>query len=112
METPGRRGLVGAVAVLLAIVSLSPLSLASARSEEESEAKRHEKHALACGDTIAGTVRLSTDLHDCGKNGLQLRSGAVPDCAGHEIRGRGPEASDTGVRLDGVRGEAPSGVPA
>ncbi|MBM4267476.1 MAG: hypothetical protein FJ144_12830, partial [Deltaproteobacteria bacterium] len=99
METPGRRGLVGAVAALLAIV---PLSLASA--EKPDRKVERKSGALACGDEVAGAVRLSADLRDCGKNGLRLEAGAVLDCDGHEIRGRGPETSDTGVRLDGVRG--------
>jgi len=43
------------------------------------------------------------DLTDCGRVGLRMTSGAVLDCDGHAIRGKGTtEESTYGVRIDDV----------
>jgi hypothetical protein len=55
-----------------------------------------------CDANVRGSVRLEADLFDCDRVGLRLSSGAVLDCAGHEIRGRGPKVSQYGIKADRV----------
>lgn len=53
-----------------------------------------------CGDVLTGATRLAADLGPCERDGLTLRFGAVLDCAGHTIRGRGSEGREGAPRAD------------
>ncbi len=55
-----------------------------------------------CGAKVVGAATLEDDLVDCGRVGLRLSSGAVLDCAGHEIRGKGKKTSKYGIWLNDV----------
>ena len=56
---------------------------------------------VSCGDSIEGTVTLSTDLNCTNGDGLRLESGAKLFLNGHSIRG--PGIHGTNVGLDAVR---------
>jgi parallel beta-helix repeat protein len=60
--------------------------------------------ACACGDTVAGSATLASDLGVCKGTGLKLRSNAVLDCAGHTITGSDKAGAWYGVFLDSVTG--------
>lgn len=93
-----------ATIVLSALLIGSWLTAAHAAEERSGKSKVCGKGvACRCNAVVRGTAKLEGDLVDCGRVGLRMTSGAVLDCAGHEIRGRGPEVSTYGVRLDAVQ---------
>ncbi|HZR81388.1 MAG TPA: di-heme oxidoredictase family protein [Candidatus Binatia bacterium] len=56
-----------------------------------------------CGDTVDGTAVLPADLGPCPNVGLNVRSGAVLDCAGHTISGTSGNTL-YGVNVDSATG--------
>ena len=94
-----RTVLVGACVVAVAAVPL----VGSAR-------ECGEDVPCACGDVLTERYQLPGDLGPCEDGGLILRGGAVLDCAGHTIRGRGAPAGNekmpktVGVLLDRTSG--------
>lgn len=57
-----------------------------------------------CGDTVSGSVKLAADLGPCSRIGLNVASGAVLDCDGHEISGTGAGEALYGVNFDASAG--------
>jgi parallel beta-helix repeat protein len=89
-------------AVLVCLV-LAP-SLAQAKSDGSGKSKVCGNGvACRCNATVRGNAKLDRDLVDCGRVGLRMTSGAVLDCDGHEIRGKGTTSESTyGIRIDDV----------
>lgn len=103
------RRTVNRILPLLALCVLL-LPAAFARADEEAPAAKSGKSkicgngvACRCNATVRGTAKLDQDLTDCGRVGLRMTAGAVLDCDGHAIRGKGTTAgSDYGIRIDDV----------
>ena len=88
---------------ILSVLVLCALLLpaAFARAADESAEKSGKSKicgngvACRCNATVRGTAKLTEDLIDCGRVGLRMTAGAVLDCDGHAIRGKGTtEGSD------------------
>src|SRR5262245_37629605 len=87
----------------LACVLLLTAVVRDAHAEESGTAKVCGNGvACRCNATVRGTAKLEADIVDCGRVGLRMTSGAVLDCGGHEIRGKGGDQSVHGIRLDDV----------
>ncbi|OGZ43619.1 MAG: hypothetical protein A2756_04915 [Candidatus Ryanbacteria bacterium RIFCSPHIGHO2_01_FULL_48_27] len=59
--------------------------------------------ACACGDTVAGTYEMSTDLSGCYATGLVVGSNATLDCKGHRITSGGAANDNYGLYLRSTR---------
>ena len=91
-------------ALLLALLLCVLVVPARAADEDEPGKSKVCGNGVACrcNSTVRGTATLDRDLTDCGRVGLRMTSGAVLDCAGHAIRGKGTTVSDYGIRVDDV----------
>ena len=95
------------LSTLLLCALLLPVAIARPADDDAGESGKSKicgnGVACRCNATVRGTATLTADLTDCGRVGLRMTSGAVLDCAGHAIRGKGTTAgSDYGVRIDDV----------
>jgi len=92
----------GRTRLVAAILALLVLAVAVAAYFGGWKAAHRWFSKETCGWIVRGEVTLDRDLLDCGERGLRIAPFAVLDCAGHEIRGRGPGTSSEGLRLNGV----------
>ena len=95
------------LSVLVLCALLLPAAFARAADEPAEKSGKSKicgnGVACRCNATVRGTAKLTEDLTDCGRVGLRMTAGAVLDCDGHAIRGKGTtEGSDYGIRIDDV----------
>ena len=85
------------LSILLLCALVAPARAAAADAEPGKSKVCGNGVACRCNATVRGTAKLDRDLTDCGRVGLRMTSGAVLDCDGHAIRGKGTTYVRTGV---------------